>query len=161
MCASRRSWASTTRRTSLPKHADTATLVRCQVALGLIIFSENARAAAAADGEDELEVSLTLAAVTVLALVGLLSLLEKAGRVMRDGLHRGRGVAAPARREAGTQTEPAATVTASPPSGPPWAMFTTKYGECVHVDRSCRGLASATHPLKELRPCSVCMLRRG
>ena len=144
------------------KHVDTATLVRCQAALGLIIFSENVRAAVAADGEDELEVSLTFVAVTGLALVGLLSLLEKAGRVMRDGLHRGRGVAAPARREAGTQTEPAATVTASPPSGPPWAMFTTKYGECVHVDRSCRGLASArTLSLKELRPCSVCMLRRG
>ena len=101
--------------------------------------------------------------MTLLAVAGAHTLLEKCGHVAHRLCGQGpRAGAAIARRDAASQTESTAAVTrAVAASAAPSALFVARYGECVHGSRACRGLSSVGHAVRELRPCEICMPRRG
>ena len=145
------------------KQVDAATLARCRVALGLIVLTGEFRGAVAAGVETRDESNALFLAMTLLAVAGAHALLERCGRAAHHLCGPGpQAGAVTARRHAASQTEPAAAVTRDVAvSTVPSALFFARYGECVHGSRACRGLSSAGHAVRELRPCGICMPRRG
>ena len=145
------------------KHVDAATRARCQVALGLVVLAGEFRGAEAAGEETRDESNALFLAMTLLAVAGAHALLERCGRIAHHLCGPGPQVGAViARRHAASQTEPMAAVARDVTvSAAPSALFVARYGECVHGSRACRGISSVGHAVRELRPCGICMPRRG
>jgi hypothetical protein len=145
------------------KHVVAATFSRCQTALGLTVFAGELRGANAAGEETEGGSSALLVAMTCLAVAGAHALLERCGRVARRLCGREpRAEAVTAWRDAASQTEPtAAAPRAATESAALPALYVDRYGWCVHESGTCRGLSLVRHAVRELRPCAVCMPRRG
>jgi hypothetical protein len=145
------------------KHMGAAALTRRQVALGLIIFTGEFLCARAAGEEPEGGGNALFVVMTFLAAAGTHALLDGGGRAARRLCHREHpaGAATP-RSDAACQTDPSAASTrATDVSSALSALYVARYGECVHVSSTCRGLASARHAVQELRPCAICMPRWG
>jgi hypothetical protein len=153
------------------QHVDAATLAHCHIALGLIIFAGKFGGAEAAGEEDDSVGSALLALMTLLAAVGVSALFERLVRAASYLCRGSKAAPAAARIKTATQTEPlevasqpelpASTRSSAGGVAPPSAFFVARYGECVHGSSSCRGVAPAKYPLREVRVFTLCMPRRG
>ena len=145
------------------QHVDAATHMRCQVALGLFVLAGEFRGAEATGEERRDESNALFLVMTLLAVASAHALLERCGRIAHHLCGPGPQVGAViARRHAASQTEPMAAVARDVAvSAAPSALFVSRYGECVHGSRACRGISSTGHAVRELRPCGICMPRRG